>query len=494
MLPAVRHSARRLIAAVAACLVLLPGVIGRTSGAARPPNIVFVFLDDSGYADTSIYGQREWQTPNIDRLAHEGVRFTNFHVPQSVCSASRAAFLTGSYPNRVGINGALPATSRVGISDDEVLLPQLLKRRGYATALFGKWHLGAAPQFLPTRHGFDEYAGIPYSNDMVPAVLLENEKPLRTVSQEDRDNLTTFLTEKAVAFIDRHKAQPFFLYVPHHMPHVPLAVSSKFKGKTGRLYGDVMLELDWSVGQIVDAVKRNGLDGNTLIMFASDNGPWLLYGDHAGSAGPLREGKHTSFDGGIREPFIARWPGHIRAGAVSRTLVMSFDLFPTIARLAGAAIPRDRILDGRDIWPWLSGDRRSGAPHDAVYIYSAQRAGELNAVISGDGRWKLVLPHQSFHAVPANGGTRGRTEPVAVELSLFDMDRDVGERENVASRHPAEVKRLMAFAERAREDLGDALTNRVGRNVRPAARLPEGVSPLPDGVAVPPARGGGQRP
>src|SRR5436190_9921821 len=209
---------RHLLTGVA--MVAAAVLVGPQDGVStqqRPPNFIFIFLDDSGYGDTSVYGQREWQTPNIDRLAREGARFTNFHVPQSVCSASRAAFLTGSYPNRVGINGALPPTSRIGISDEEQLLPQVLKTRGYATALFGKWHLGAAPRFLPTRHGFDEYAGIPYSNDMVPAVLLENEKALRVVTEDDRNNLTTFLTEKAVDFIDRHVAQPFFLYVPHHM-------------------------------------------------------------------------------------------------------------------------------------------------------------------------------------------------------------------------------------------------------------------------------------
>lgn len=453
-----------------------------------PPNIIFIFLDDSGYGDTSVYGQREWETPNIDRLAREGIRFTNFHVPQSVCSASRAAFLTGSYPNRVGINGALPSTSRIGISDAERLLPQVLKTRGYATGLFGKWHLGASPQFLPTRHGFDEYAGIPYSNDMAPAILLENEKVLREVSQQDRDNLTTFLTEKAVDFIDRHREGPFFLYVPHHMPHVPLAVSTKFKGKTGRLYGDVMLELDWSVGQIVDALKRDHLDDNTLVMFASDNGPWLIYGDHGGSAGPLREGKHTSFDGGIREPFIARWPGHIRPGTVLNTLVMSFDLFPTLAKLANAVVPADRILDGQDVWPWMSGRRASGAPHDAVYIYSAQRAGELNGVISGDGRWKLLLPHETFHAVPANGGERGTMQALKMEASLFDMKKDVGETTNVALQHPDVMKKLMMFVERGRDDLGDTLVGRAGRNLRAPGRLSDGVSPLPDGVPIPAGR------
>lgn len=450
----------------------------------RPPNIVLVFLDDSGWSDTSAYGQTAYQTPNIDRLAREGNRFTNFYVPQAVCSASRAALLSGSYPTRVGISGALSPSARIGINPSETLLPEILKTRGYATAIFGKWHLGAAPQFLPTRHGFDEYFGIPYSNDMTPTPLMEGEKALREMTQEDRDNETTMLTERAVQFIDRNKDRPFFLYVPHNMPHVPLAVSSKFRGRTGRLYSDVMLEIDWSVGQIAEALKRNGLDDRTLFLFSSDNGPWLVYGTNAGSALPLREGKQTTFEGGHREPFIARWPGRIKPGLVTEAMVASFDLLPTIAGLAGARseIPADRIIDGRDIWPWMSGDQRSGDAHEALYFYNVN-GHALEAVRSG--KWKLYLPHQAAHAVPNADGTRGRVEQFAMDLSLYDLQTDPSETHNVAAANAAVVARLMQYVEQAREDLGDSLTNRTGRNIRPAARLQEGASSLPDGVTLP---------
>jgi arylsulfatase A-like enzyme len=447
----------------------------------RPPNFVLIFLDDSGWSDTSAYGQTRYRTPNIDRLAREGNRFTNFYVPQAVCSASRAALLTGSYPTRVSINGALLPGSRIGISAAERLLPEILKTKGYASGIFGKWHLGAAPQFLPTRRGFDEYFGIPYSNDMTPALLMEGERPLREMTQADRDNETTMLTERAVSFIERHRDTPFFLYVPHSMPHVPLAVSGKFKGQTGSLYADVMLEIDWSVGQILGALQRNGLDERTLVMFTSDNGPWLIYGNHAGSALPLREGKQTTFDGGHREPFIVRWPGHVKPNQVTDTMVVSFDLLPTLARLAGAdaAVPRDRIIDGRDIWPWMSGARPGGEPHEVLYFYDAAGRG-LEAVRSG--RWKLHVPHTAAHAVPGADGVRGRTEPFQMELSLFDLQSDIGESRDVAAEHPDVVARLLALVERARDDLGDPLTGRRGRNVRPADTLPAGASSLPDGV------------
>jgi arylsulfatase A len=482
---AVRTMVRGLAGLLGVLTAAVPSMLGAVQ--TRPPNFIFIFLDDSGFADTSVYGAKDWETPNIDRLAREGVRFTNFHVPQAICSASRVALLTGSYPTRVGINGALPPTSRIGISDSEHLLPEVLKTRGYATAIFGKWHLGAAPRFLPTKHGFDEYFGIPFSNDMVPAILVENDRFVREASQDDRDNLTTMLTERAVSFIERHRTQPFFLYVPHHMPHVPLAVSSKFKGKTGRLYGDVMLELDWSVGQIVDAVARTGLERNTFIMFSSDNGPWLIYGDHAGSAGLLREGKQTSFEGGTREPFIARWPGRIPPGRVVDTRVMSFDVFPTLARLAGAKLPADHPIDGRDIWPWISGRRTSGEPHDVLYFYSINGAA-LQAVESGP--WKLTLPHQTFHAVGGRGGVRGTQESFEMPLSLFDLTHDIAETTNVADERPDVVRKLMRYVEQARDDLGDSLTKRTGKNVRQPPQLPEGASSLPDGAPLPPAARG----
>ena len=441
---------RGVLVVCTACVIALSGFWARSSPVAqsRPPNFVLIFLDDSGYSDTSAYGQKAYSTPNIDRLAREGNRFTNYYVPQAVCSASRAALLTGSYPTRVGINGALPPTSRIGISASERLLPEILKTRGYATAIFGKWHLGASPRFLPTRHGFDEYFGIPYSNDMTPALLMDGEKALREMTQEDRDNETTMLTEHAVSFIDRNKDKPFFLYVPHTMPHVPLAVSGKFKGKTDRTYWDVMLEIDWSVGQIAAALERNGLDDRTLLMFTSDNGPWLVYGKDAGSALPLREGKHTTFEGGHREPFIARWPGHIKPGLVTDTMVVSFDLLPTLSKLAnaGAAVPRDRILDGRDIWPWISGSRRSGQAHEALYFYSSMGRG-LEGVRSD--KWKMYVPHRAMRVIPAPDGGRGRTEQFDMELSLYDLEHDIGETTNVVSAHPEVVRALMNYIEQA---------------------------------------------
>jgi arylsulfatase A len=477
-------SARAVSWILSAVLAALTGAAVLTVRSApradRPPNFVLILLDDSGYADTSAYGGKEWRTPNVDRLAREGIRFTSFYVPQPVCSASRAALLTGSYSTRVGITGALPSTSRIGINPSELLLSEILKTRGYATGIFGKWHLGAAPPFLPLHHGFDEYFGIPYSNDMRPSILVEGDKALRELTEEDKKNYTSTLTEKAVSFIDRHRAEPFFLYVPHAMPHVPLWRSSGFEGKAPRAYGDVMMELDWSVGRIMDAIKRNGLDEDTLVMFVSDNGPWLIYGDHAGSAGKLREGKHTTFDGGIRVPFVARWPGHIKPGTVNRTPIMSMDLLPTLAKLAQADVPGDRVIDGRDVWEWISGRRTSGLPHEAMYFYNGTA---LEAVIAG--QWKLTLPHRTFHAIPANGGTRGRQEPFDIGLSLFDLDADPGETTDVAGTHPEVVARLMNYAEQAREDLGDRLTGRTGKNLRPAMELPPGASPLPQGVAVP---------
>ena len=287
---------------------------------AERPNIVLVFADDLGYGDLGCYGAAGYQTPNLDRLAKEGVRFTDFYVAQAVCSASRAALLTGCYSNRVSILGALGPNDRHGINDSEVTLAELLKTRGYATAIYGKWHLGHHPQFLPTRHGFDEYFGLPYSNDMWPKhpetkafpdlPLIDGEKTVER--NPDQNHLTTWYAEHAVRFIERHHDQPFFVYLAHNMPHVPLHASDKFRGQTARgLFGDVIEEVDWSVGQVLKALERLGLDERTLVIFTSDNGPWLSYGDHAGSAGPLREGKGTSFDGGVREPCVMRWPGKI---------------------------------------------------------------------------------------------------------------------------------------------------------------------------------------
>jgi arylsulfatase A-like enzyme len=410
-------------------------------------------------------------------MAAEGIRLTNFYTAQAVCSASRMALLTGTYPNRVGIQGALNHTARHGINPDEMTIAEVLKQRGYATAIFGKWHLGHHKPFLPVHHGFDEYLGLPYSNDMWPRhperktffpdlPLIEGDEVAKL--DPDQSQLTTWYTERAVRFIERHREQPFFLYVPHSMPHVPLFVSSRFKGKTaGGLYGDVIAEIDWSVGQILDAVKRARLDEDTLVIFTSDNGPWLSYGNHGGSPGAFREGKGTVFEGGVRVPFVARWPGRIPKGAASHAAAMTIDLLPTLAALAGAPVASDRTIDGRDAWPLLANQRGAPPPHDVLYFYWGA---ELHAIRSGT--WKLHLPHpyQSLEAAGADG-TPGKYVRKEIELSLFDLENDAAETTNVADRHPGVVKALLEHAERAREDLGDSLVKRTGKNVRAAGTM-----------------------
>lgn len=464
------------------CLAFTAVLISRITSAAdapRPPNVVIIFTDDQGYGDVGCFGAKGFVTPNLDRMAREGIRFTDFYVAQPVCSSSRTALLTGCYPNRLGIVGALGPRDRHGIGDSEVTLGQLCKPRGYATAAFGKWHLGHHPRFLPTHHGFDEYLGLPYSNDMWPRhpsagkdypelPLIEGDKTIEL--NPDQTKLTTLYTERAAKFIDRHAGQPFLLYLAHSMPHVPLHVSEKFKGKSEQgLYGDVIEEIDWSVGQVLEALKRNGLDENTLVLFTCDNGPWLVYGNHAGTTGPLREGKATTFEGGVRVPFIARWPGKIPAGAVCREPAMTIDLFPTIARLIGANLPEHKI-DGLDIWPLLSAQPGAKSPHEALYFYWLNR---LDAVRSG--RWKLHLAHDYPHLdTPGADGKPGKLVPHRIEPALYDLDADIGETTNVAGQHRDVVERLLKYAETARADLGDTATKRQGSGVREPGRLPQG--------------------
>jgi arylsulfatase A len=447
----------------------------------RLPNFVVVFTDDQGYQDVGCFGSPDIETPNLDRMAEEGIRFTNFYVSQAVCSASRAALLTGCYPNRIGILGALGPGAKHGINADEWTIAEVLKTRGYATAIYGKWHLGHHPKFLPTRHGFDEYFGLPYSNDMWPfhptagdrfpdLPLFEGEKIVNPkVTAEDQAQLTTWYTEHAVRFIEANKDRPFFLYVPHSMPHVPLFVSEKFKGKSPRgLYGDVIMEIDWSVGQILAALERNGIDENTLVLFTSDNGPWLSYGDHAGSALPLREGKGTTWDGGQREACIMRWPSKIPAGAVCDELAATIDVLPTLAALSGAEVPSDRMIDGKDIWPLMSGQPGATSPHEAYYFYWGR---ELQAVRSG--KWKLHFPH-AYRSLDGPGGSGGKPAPYVQRetgLALYNLEKDIGETTNVAEEFPEVVERLSALAAKAREDLGDSATHQEGMHVRPPGRL-----------------------
>lgn len=455
------------------------------SHAAERPNIVLIFTDDQGYGDIGCFGAKDLATPHLDALAREGRRFTNFHVAQAVCTASRAALLTGCYPNRLGLHGALGPKSRVGLNPDETTLAELLKARGYATALVGKWHLGDAPAFLPTRQGFDEYFGLPYSNDMwphhpeakpgtyPPLPLFEGDQVIDPdVAPDEQAQLTKRYAERAVQFVDRHKDAPFFLYLAPNMPHVPLVAGEKFRGiNTVRgLYGEVIAEIDWAVGEVLGALRRHGLEKNTLVIFTSDNGPWLSYGEHAGSAGPLREGKGTIWEGGTRVPCLMRWPGYIPAGTECAEPLMTIDLLPTIAAVTGAEMPA-RTIDGLDVRPLLTGEAGAKTPHDAYFFYYNQN--ELQAVTSGN--WKLVLPHKyrTLGDQPrASGGVPVKYRQVFGEKpELYQLADDPGEKTDLAAQHPDRVEALLALAERARGDLGDALTGRVGSGVRPPGRL-----------------------
>ena len=445
---------------------------------APPPNIVLIFADDLGYADLGCFGSPRLKTPHLDRMAAEGRRFTSFYAAQAVCSASRAALMTGCYPNRIGIAGALGPQAKHGINESETTIAEVLKTRGYATAVFGKWHLGHHAKFLPTHHGFDEYFGLPYSNDMSPnhPTSGKNFPPLPLIDGEktvehnpDQSQLTTRYTQHAVDFIDRNHARPFFLYVPHTMPHVPIHVSDKHKGKSGQgLFGDVILEIDWSVGEILAALSRHHLEEKTLVIFTSDNGPWLTYGNHAGSAGPLREGKGTTWEGGVREPCIMRWPGRIPAGSVTNDMAATIDLLPTLARLAGAEPQADRMIDGVDIRPLLFAEP-GAKPRDSYYFYWNDH---LQAVRKG--RWKLHFPHDYRSVGEGAGGRDGKPGPYVQKRTgteLYDLEADVGERHDVAKDHPDIVAQLEKLAEHAREDLGDSGTNRRGKNLRPAGKL-----------------------
>jgi arylsulfatase A len=465
------------------------GWLGAVAGVAgTTPNVVLVFMDDMGYADVGCFGARGYETPNIDKLAAEGRRFTNFHVAQAVCSASRCALLTGCYPNRVGIFGALGPGSKNGIGAGELTLAEVFKQKGYATACFGKWHLGHHPQFLPPNHGFDEYFGIPYSNDMWPhhpeakpgaypdLPLIEGTEVVHSpVTPEDQKMFTRRFTERSVDFIRRNSKQPFFLYLPHPMVHVPLFASPEFEGKSGKgLFADVMMEVDWSVGELMRALEETGVADRTLFIFTSDNGPWLSYGDHAGSTGGLREGKGTSWEGGKRVPCVMRWPGVIPAGTSSDAMLMTIDLLPTLAARIGAELP-DHPIDGRDVLPLLTGPEDTPNPHPYYAFYYAQN--ELQALVSGDGRWKLVLPHQFRTLAGRPGGTGGKPvkyeQTKVLEAQLFDLKADVGESTDVAASHPEVVARMQGWAAEMRSDLGDRLTGVPATGSRPPGRLPE---------------------
>jgi arylsulfatase A-like enzyme len=478
-------------------LLLLFSTGARAEDFSRP-NIIFILADDLGYGDLGCQGARDIRTPNLDRLAEDGTRFTSYYVAQAVCTASRAALMSGCHPNRVGLQGALNHTSKNGIHPEEWLLPEMLKDRGYATACIGKWHLGTVSSLNPLRHGFDQWLGIPYSNDnskyhpvlaaeMPPLPLYDGDAVVEL--DPDQSQFTRRFTERAVSFMESHAKRPFFLYLPHVMPHVPIFASEAFKGKSKRgLYGDVVEELDWSVGQILATLERLGLVENTMVLFSSDNGPFLSYGDHAGSAGDFREGKLTCFEGGVRVPLIVRWPGHVPAKRVSDEPFMAIDWLPTLAEIVGGKEPT-RKIDGVSAKPLLLGDAGARPIHDALVFYAGE---ELHAVRSGTFKLHFPHPYLTTAGEPGQGGKPsnwGKGTPRAItdssmdaiasrhgqkvahlDLMLIDLEADPGETTNVAAAHPEIVERLTRMGDAFRADLGDSLTGTKGSGRRAAGK------------------------
>jgi len=428
------------------------------------PNFIIIFTDDQGYQDVGCFGSPKIKTPNLDRMAREGMKFTTFYSSASVCSPSRASLMTGTYAQRLGISGVFHPESDDGLNTDEITIADMVKTRGYATACVGKWHLGHLPQFLPTRRGFDSYFGIPYSNDMInrnpdmdPGIpLMRDEKIIELPVRQD--NLTIRYTKESVRFIKKNRNQPFFLYLPHTFPHVPLFASKNFKGKSERgLYGDVIEEIDWSVGQILDTLKKLRLAENTLVVFTSDNGPWLTKGENGGCALPLRDGKFSTWEGGMRMPCIMQWTGRIPAGTICDEVAATIDIFPTIANLIDVASPHDRLIDGRDILPLMEGRPGAKTPHE-TYCYHRQNS--LEALRAG--KWKIVFN-------PNQRGYRKTKIPAPYPTDdphLYDLENDISESINVAEKYPDEMKTMLELAEKARDDLGDARAGRVGKNVR----------------------------
>ncbi len=481
-----------VVLALSSCAIPESGSKREDSGSDRPPNIVLIVADDLGYGDLSAYGQTRWKTPHLDQMARDGALFTQFYVTQSVCSASRAAILTGCYSNRVGIGGALGPDAKAGLNLDELTIAELCRAQGYSTAAFGKWHLGSQPSLFPTHHGFGEWSGISCSNDMwprhpdfvdlppdtaarkrgyPPLVLYEGERPVNPgIEPDDQRQFTRHFTERACRFIQANAERPFFLYLAHPMPHVPLFCSPEFEGRSGAgLYGDVIAELDWSVGQILAQLELLELAEQTLVIFVSDNGPWLSYGDHAGTTAGLREGKGTSFEGGVRVPCVMQWKGRIPAGRRLTTPAMTIDFLPTIAEWVRAAGP-EKPIDGRSLGRLVMDGEDEALRERPLAFYYNQN--DLEAV--RQGRWKLILPHR-YRTLPGpagKGGSPGPYRNLDSGLALYDLEADPAESTDLAAQEPEVLARLLAAAEQFRADLGDDLTKRVGSGRRPPGRAP----------------------
>lgn len=465
-----------LLSSICAVIAVFFSIPSRAISHARP-NIIIIYLDDMGYGDLTVTGASGYTTPNIDRLCTGGMRFTHYYSPWATCSSSRAGLMTGCYPNRVGFSNALGPHSNIGLAAQEETIADLLKTKNYVCCAIGKWHLGDKKQFLPIHKGFDEYFGLPYSNDMwtsspgeVPTLpLIEGDSVIGYVTKETLPQLTTMYTGRAVRFINNHARKPFFLYLAHTMPHVPLAVSDKFKGKSEQgLYGDVMMEIDWSIGEIVKALNKNGIEKNTLIIFTSDNGPRINFGNHAGSTGGLSEGKATTFEGGMRVPCIMWWPGEIAAGVICNQLASGIDILPTLADICGIPLP-ERKIDGVSLKTIIEGNLNAEPRKYLLYYF---KKNNLEAV--RDTKYKLAFEHPGrtyTKFLPGNDGVAGELDNSNLfPKALYDMRRDPGECYDVKEQYPEVVKMLMKIAEEAKEDLGDDLTGNPGKNRRPGGK------------------------
>ena len=443
------------------------------------PNIVFILTDDLGFQDLSSYGSKITNTPNLDKLAQEGALLKSYYSTQAVCSASRASILTGAYSNRIGFSGALGPNSKKGINPEELLLSEMLKTKGYKTAIYGKWHLGDDKKFLPTRHGFDDFFGILYSNDMWPfhaeypnsypdLMLYENENPIEVI--KDQSNLTMSLTSKSIKFINKNKDSPFFLYLAHPQPHVPLFASSKFNGRSkSGLYTDVIEEIDNSVGMIMKAIRNNDLEKNTIVVFTSDNGPWLSYGKHSGSTGIYREGKGTTWEGGQRVPCIVWFPKDIKANSVISTPLMGIDWVPTFASVTKAKLSKNKI-DGKNIWSTLTQESEED-PHEALFFY--YHLNSLHGVRYGD--WKMYFPHR-YRTLNGKEG-RDDGKPIKYQYvnlektELYNLKEDPSEKNNVHDQFPEIVRKINLLADEKRDEIGDDLTGKIGSENRPIGKI-----------------------
>jgi arylsulfatase A-like enzyme len=468
-------------------LFLLLAILGSAATSlARSPNVVVIFIDDMGYGDIGPYGATKQRTPHLDRMAKEGMKLTSFYAAP-VCSVSRAQMMTGCYGARVSVPGVYFPGQSVGLNPAEVTVAERLKEKGYATQMIGKWHLGDQPEFLPTRQGFDHYLGIPYSNDMlkksadtkIPVVpLLRDEKIAELMDGEGQRRMVELYTKEAVDFIGRNKDQPFYLYFAHNAVHTPIYPGAAFAGKSqnGR-FGDWVEEVDWSVGQVLDALRSQGLEKDTLVVFTSDNGPWLTKGADGGSAGPLRGGKGSTWEGGVREPTIAWWPGHVPAGSVNDAVAGTIDLLPTFVSLAGGTVPATPVIDGRDITPILLGQSKESA-REAHYYFAGY---DLQAV--RQGRWKLAL-------VPQPDGMGKQAAKVPAGLRLYDLDAEIGEKTDVAVQHPEIVAKLKALADKMAAEIGGKTptSRRPAGEVKGAKTLYPTIDYVPNDVKKPDAK------